>query len=79
LVGAGAAGLVGYFLLQMRRLSVARRVRGWLLCLSGGMAGYIAYLLLMPSWWAWPAVAAGGAFIGGLAVMGGARRVIRRS
>ena len=69
LAGTGLAGLAGFLWLRTRHAPAERRLRWMLLCLSGGMAGYILYLVALPAAWQLPPVASGAAFIGALAGM----------
>ncbi len=45
ILGTGLAAAAALFWLNLRAASPSRRLRGLLLCLSGGMVGYIVYLL----------------------------------
>ena len=53
----------------MDRAAGAPRALGVACALSGGMAGYILYLLLLPDAWHSPVAAAGLALLGGLAAL----------
>jgi beta-N-acetylhexosaminidase len=67
LAGIALAGLLGFLALGLRGAPAVRQMRGALLCFSGGMAGYLVYLLLLPGAWQLPLVALGLGFAGGLA------------
>ena len=67
--GTTLAGLLGYFALRMRVLSLARRLRWWSVGLCGGMAAYMTTMLVAESWWRLPAMAAGVAFLGTAVLM----------
>ncbi len=69
LLGMAMAGLLGFVLLGLRAARPAHRVRWALLCISGGMAGYILYLLLLPGAWQIPPAAGGLALLGGLVTL----------
>ncbi len=69
LLGTGLAGLAGLLALGRQAAPPGRRLRWLLLCVSGSMAGYILYLLVLPGAWRWPTLAAAMALAGGLATV----------
>jgi beta-N-acetylhexosaminidase len=69
LLGMAVAELLGFLLLGLWAARPAQRVRWALLCISGGMAGYILYLLLLPGAWQIPPAAGGLALLGALGTL----------
>jgi beta-N-acetylhexosaminidase len=57
LAGIGLAGLLSFRVLGLRAAGAARRLRCALLCLNGGIVGYLIYLLLLPVGWQSPVAA----------------------
>jgi hypothetical protein len=66
LLGIAIAGFLGYLVLGLRTARPARQIRWSLLCISGGMLGYILYLLVLPGAWQVPAAACVLALLGAL-------------
>jgi hypothetical protein len=66
LLGTALSVLSGFIFLRSKGPAPGRMLRWALLAISGGMGGYILYLLLLPDTWRLPLLAVATAFVGGL-------------